>query len=244
MILKQCFAVNNDCYKKNEKINGLPKGIVVHSTAANNKNLKRYVQPVKSQSCYNDVIADLGINANHNDYNNPGKTSTPHAFIGVNLKNEVETYQILPYDICCWGCGSGAKGSYNYNPTARIQFEICEDNLTDKLYFDAVMKEAQEYCAYLCKQFNFGIDSISSHYGAKMEGYAGGNRLDIDHWLIGHNKDMNWFREEVQKILNKDNKIEYSVLVGKYPSKESALQTAKNLKVVFKDVSIISRELL
>ena len=43
MELKKCILTKNNCYKKGQKIN--PKGIVVHSTGANNPNLKRYVQP-------------------------------------------------------------------------------------------------------------------------------------------------------------------------------------------------------
>ena len=56
MELRKCILTKNDCYKKGTKIT--PKGIVVHSTGANNPTLRRYVQP-------DDGI--LGVNKNKND---------------------------------------------------------------------------------------------------------------------------------------------------------------------------------
>lgn len=44
------YATKNDCYKKAQKMT--PKGIVVHSTGANNPYLKRYV----------DAPAEVGVN--------------------------------------------------------------------------------------------------------------------------------------------------------------------------------------
>lgn len=208
LTLKECLFINNNCYKTNEKMsNSKPTGIVVHSTACNNKTLKRYVQPVPEQSYYDEVIADLGKNKYDNHWNNPpekiGRNTCVHAFIGVNAKGKVETYQTLPFDICCWGVGRGERGSYNYNPTARIQFEICEDNLSDVKYFTSAMKEAQEFCAYLCKKFHLTVDKISSHYEAYLGGY-GNAHGDCDHWLSCFEKNMNWFRAEVQKLLDSE----------------------------------------
>ncbi len=208
MILKKCILTANDCYKKGTKMTGgKPTGIVVHSTGANNKTLKRYVQPLKTDKDYAATIADIGTNRYGNDWNRSaaemGRSVCVHAFIGVNAAGVIETYQTLPFDICCWGVGSGKYGSYNYNPQARVQFEICEDGLTDPVYFNAAMKEAQEFCAYLCKQYGFGVDKISSHRESYLAGY-GGNHGDPDHWLKKFGKTMAWFRAEVQKLLDAD----------------------------------------
>lgn len=199
MKVRQCILTKNDCYIKGVKISKVT-GIVVHSTGANNKNLKRYVQPLKTYADYDHIISDIGKNHFGNHWNKGGIQKCVHAFIGVNTKGEVETYQTLPWDFCCWGSGSGKKGSYNYNPTARIQFEICEDNLKDEKYFSAVMKEAQEFCAWLCKKYNLSVDKICSHKEAYQAG-CGTNHSDIDHWLVKFGKDMEWFRAEVQKLL-------------------------------------------
>ncbi len=202
MTLKKCILTANDCYKTGSKISGgKPTGIVVHSTGANNPNLCRYVQPSAGCADYDAVIADLGKNRYSNSWNRSGVGKCVHAFIGKNAAGEVETYQTLPFDICCWGVGSGKKGSYNYNPTARIQFEMCEDALSDATYFNAVMKEAQEFCAYLCEKFGFGVDKISSHYETGLAGY-GSIHSDPHNWLKKYGKDMDWFRTEVQKRLN------------------------------------------
>ena len=235
MVLKKCLFVNNDCYKTHEDItDGVPTGIVVHSTGANNKTLKRYVQPVSSQSNYQEVIKDLGKNIYNNHWNRSsvemGTKVCVHAFIGTNAKGEIETYQVLPFDICCWGIGSGKNGSYNYNPTARVQFEICEDNLTDRNYFDKVMLEAQEFCAYICEQYKLDVSRISSHYESYLAGY-GTAHSDIDHWLKKFGKDMEWFRNEVQKIIDSHNvKTIYRVQVGAFSNKSNAVNLAKELK--------------
>ena len=41
MNLLTCMLTANDCYKTNQWIK--PKGVMVHSTGANNPTLKRYV---------------------------------------------------------------------------------------------------------------------------------------------------------------------------------------------------------
>lgn len=200
MIIRQCILTKNDCYIKGTKISKVT-GIVVHSTGANNKDIKRYVQPLKTYADYDHIIADIGKNHFGNHWNKGGIQKCVHAFIGVNAKGAVETYQTLPWDVCCWGSGSGKNGSYNYNPTARLHFEICEDNLKDEAYFKSAMKEAQELCAYLCQRYNLSVDKICSHAEAYKAGYAN-NHGDCDHWLVKFGKSMDWFRAEVHKLLS------------------------------------------
>ena len=189
MEIRKCILTKNDCYKAAKKIT--PKGIVVHSTGANNPQLKRYVQP-------DDGV--LGANKYANDWNRGGVEKCVHCFIGQDKDGQVRIYQTLPFDFACWGVGSGSKGSYNYNP-AYIQFEICEDDLTDKKYFEAAFGKAIELCAYLVKEFNLSVDNIVSHSEAHKRGY-GSNHGDCDHWLKKFGKDMNWFRAEVKAKLN------------------------------------------
>ena len=188
MEIKKCYLTENDCYKAAKPIT--PKGIVVHSTGANNPYIKRYVQP-------NDGI--LGVNDNNNHWNKGGIEKCVHAFIGKDINANIRCYQTLPFNIACWGCGKGSKGSYNYSP-AYIQFEICEDNLTNESYFNQVFTKAIEFCAYLCKEYNLSVDNIVSHNEASRKGYAS-NHADCDHWLKKFGKDMNWFRAEVKAML-------------------------------------------
>ena len=154
-----CHQTKNPCYIKAEHMT--PKGIVVHSTGANNPTLKRYV----------DCESELGKNQYGNHWNQGGAQKMVHAFIGKDKAGNVAVVNTLPYDMACWGVGRGGKGSYNYDPTGHIQFEICEDDLTDKGYFQAYAL-----------------------------GY-GSNHGDPHHWLSKFGMTMDDFRQAVEELL-------------------------------------------
>ncbi len=192
MNLQKCILTNNDCYKtaKPMKI----RGIMVHSTGVNNPYLKRYVQP-------ND--GKLGKNQNGNHWNQPkpdGRSVCVHAFIGRLENGEIATYQTLPFTMQAWHCGGSGNNGY-------ISFEICEDNLQDKIYFKQVYQEAVEFCVYLCKQFHLTAQDIICH----AEGYKLGiasNHSDVLHWFSKHNVTMDDFRKDVQNGLESKNSDE------------------------------------
>ena len=198
----KAYAVKNLCYIAAQKM--VPQGIVVHSTGANNPNLKRYV----------DAVDEVGVNQYGNHWNTAkpgGRKVCVHAFIGYDKNKEVRVAEILPLDICCWGVGKGKKGSYNTNP-AYIQFEICEDGLKDKTYYQKAFAVAAEYCADLCKTHNISIDKIVGHCEAYRLGY-GSNHGDPEHWMKNFGETMDDFRNKVSEILKtkevkKENKEE------------------------------------
>ncbi|MCM1546801.1 MAG: peptidoglycan recognition protein family protein [Ruminococcus sp.] len=181
----QIFAEKSDCYKSAKKMT--PKGIVVHSTGCNNPNIKRYVAP-------DDGI--IGENTNGNSMNEPNQDVCVHAIIGKDKNGNVKCYQILPWNYCCWGVGSGSKGSYNYDP-AYIQFEMCEDGLTDKNYCKACYNKAVELCAYICKKYNISVNNIVSHHEAGKNG-MGSSHIDPDNWWSKHGFTMDGFRKAVE----------------------------------------------
>jgi N-acetylmuramoyl-L-alanine amidase CwlA len=229
MEIRKCMLTNNDCYKKAQKIT--PKGIVVHSTDANNPYLKRYVQP-------DDGV--LGANQYNNSWNRGGIDKCVHAFIGKDKNGVVRVYQTLPFNYACWGVGNGSKGSYNYNP-AYIQFEICEDALIDKKYFTEAFNAAIEFCAYLVKKYNLDVDDVVSHSEAHAKGF-GSNHGDCDHWLKKFGKDMNWFRAEVKAKLTPETNTLYRVRktwadaksqIGAYKSLDNAKKACKSGYSVF-----------
>ena len=237
MILKYCLMVNSKCYKDQILMNGKPQGIVVHSTGANNPYLKRYIQPADGYPNYDNILSDLGVNKYHNDWNKIDTKSNPnyvcpHAIIGKNDKDEIECYQILPYEFCCYGCGKGDKGSYNTNPPY-IQFEICEDDLTNPKYFEQVMDVAIEYCATLVVLYDIPIKNIVSHKEAHKLGYAS-NHADIEHWANRYGWTMGLFRDKVtEKVaeLKPEKQIFYRVQVGAYNNKQNAEMMLNKLKV-------------
>ena len=217
----KAHAVKNLCYIAAQKM--VPKGIVVHSTGANNPYLKRYV----------DAPEEVGANQYGNHWNMAmpeGRKVCVHAFIGYDKNKEIRVAELLPLDICCWGVGSGKKGSYNYNP-AYIQFEICEDNLADKTYYEKAFAVAAEYCAELCRKYEIRLDNIVGHYEAYRLGY-GCNHGDPDHWMKKFGETMDDFRNRVSEILKsngekRENKEE-TVIESKTIEKGDLVSIANN----------------
>lgn len=185
----QYYQTKNPCYKAGKRIT--PRGIVVHSTGANNPNIKRYVGP-------DDGI--LGKNKYGNHWNKSTATKCVHAFIGKVADGSLAIYQTLPWDFRCWGVGSGPKGSYN---NTHIQFEICEDGKTDEAYYREAFALAARLCAYLCQQFGIKPENVVGHYEAHDAGY-GSNHGDPRNWQIKHGGSMNAFRAEVAALLGQE----------------------------------------
>lgn len=191
----KAYAAKNLCYIAAQKM--VPQGIVVHSTGANNPYLKRYV----------DASNEVGVNQYGNHWNTDkpdGRKVCVHAFIGYDKDENIRVAEILPLDICCWGVGKGSKGSYNYDP-AYIQFEICEDNLTDKTYYEKAFTVAAQYCAELCKKYSISVDKIVGHCEAYRLGY-GSNHSDPEHWMKKFGETMDDLRYRVSEIL-KSNEV-------------------------------------
>lgn len=190
MEILRSYAVKNLCFIAAKTM--VPQGIVVHSTGANNPNLKRYV----------DCPEELGVNRYGNHWNTPkpsGRKVCVHAFIGYDKNKTVRVAEILPLDICCWGVGKGSKGSFNYDP-AYIQFEICEDGLYNETYYRRAFTLAAEYCAYLCGRFDLSVENIVSHKEAYEKGY-GSNHGDPEHWMRNFGENMDDFRQKVAALL-------------------------------------------
>lgn len=184
MEIIKAHLTKNDCYKTARKANHI--GILVHSTGAVNKNLKRYV----------DSPDRLGKNQYNNTWNRPDTDKCVHAFIGYDKDKKVIVAETLPLEYACWGSGKGKKGSYNYNPTAHIQFEICQGSNTDKTYYKQAITVAEEYCAYLCKKYGWTADNITSHREAAEAGYAS-NHGDPCSWMKHFDDSMDKFRARV-----------------------------------------------
>jgi len=186
MRLYQQYATNNACYKKG--IKQKQKKLMLHSTGANNPKLSRYVQPDDGR---------LGVNRYNNSFNTPypgGRSVCVHAFIGKLADGTIATYQTLPWDMQGWHAGK-QKG----NQTC-IGVEICEDNLQDRTYFNAVYKEAVELFAYLCKMFDLTEKDIICHSEGYKQGIAS-NHGDVMHWFPKHGKSMDTFRADVKALL-------------------------------------------
>lgn len=206
------YQTKNPCYTNGRRIT--PSGIVVHSTGANNPKLKRYVGP-------DDGI--LGVNKNGNHWNKSTATKCVHAFIGKVADGSLKIYQTLPWDYRCWGVGSGEKGSYN---ASHIQFEICEDDLTNENYYREAFDLAARLCAYLCQEYGIKAANVVGHYEAAAAGY-GNNHADPRNWQKKFGGSMAAFRDQVTALMNGES-ITADVITSKAEqSTEKAEQSTK-----------------
>lgn len=216
MNLKKLFCTKNACYIFGAKRK--PKGIMVHSTGANNPRLSRYVGPddgLLGKNRYNNhwnVYHPGGRDIGPHPYVSSGKGTCKtcggrqiavHGFIGKLLNGDVATYQTLPWDFEGWHSGSGRLGNArNANNNGYIGFEICEDGLNDPVYFAAVYREAVELCAMLCKEYGIAPEkpTLICHSEGNALGIAS-NHGDVMHWFPKHGKSMDTFRADVKKAM-------------------------------------------
>ena len=188
------ILTHNDCYKAGRTIT--PRGVMIHSTGANNPHLSRYVPG-------ND---EIGRNTSGNHWDMSGTTACVHAFIGKLADGSVGVVQTLPWNRRGWHCGKGSRGSAN---DTHISFEICEDGLQEASYFSAVYQAAVELTADLCKQY--GLDpEVDGVVICHSEGHARGiasNHADVMHWFPIHGKGMNTFRADVARVMEGEKEM-------------------------------------
>lgn len=187
------IATENRAYKRGERIT--PNGIVVYSTASNNTELRRYVQP--------DPDGTIGKNQYGNHWNQPSADKCMHGFLGARLDGSLAFAQTLPWDYRCWGCGGGESGSYN---DSHLQFEVCEDGLDDPAYYWAAVDAAAEVCAMLCRQYGIKTRRIVSHKEAAAALYASGH-VDPEHWMDNFGDNMDAFRARVAALIGEDTTV-------------------------------------
>lgn len=203
-----CMMTQSTCYRNTTRMT--PLGVLWHSTGAKNPNLCRYVQPDDDAKDRDEMIKILGKNQYGNDWNHVERWAGLNCWIGKLADGTVSTVQTLPWDFKPWGCGSGDKGTCN---TCWIQFEICEDDLTDPYYFNEAYKEACEVTAYLCKMFcidpkgyvNFkgiSVPTILCHQDSYKYG-LGCNHSDIYNWFPKYGKNMETVRNDVKELMDK-----------------------------------------
>lgn len=201
-----CMQTQSTCYKGTRT---MPvKGVLWHSTGANNPNLKRYVQPSDNAPDREQMLKILGKNANGNDWNHIYRKAGLNAWVGKLADGTVTSVQTMPWNYRPWGCGSGSNGSCN---DYWIQFEICEDSMTDPVYFQQAYEEAVQLTAYLCTLY--GLDPTgTTKYGrlkvpvilCHQDSYKlglGSNHGDIYLWFQKHGKDMDDVRRDVKAAM-------------------------------------------
>ena len=180
MRLHRALLTHNDCYLRGRTIR--PRGVMVHSTGANNPYLRRYIAPDDGR---------LGTPSPRH-WNQGGVGACVHAMIGKLADGSVCTYQTLPWTMRGWHCGRSGNDTH-------IAFEICEDGLTDEGYFHATYQAAVDLTAYLCRRFS--LDPLADGVVlCHSEGYKRGiasNHADVMHWWGRYGVSMDNFRRDV-----------------------------------------------
>lgn len=205
-----CPMTQSTWYK--ETYTQTPVGVLWHSTGANNPTIKRYVQPSDNASDRDYWLNIIGKNPYGNDWNHTDQDAGVNFWIGKLADGSVSAVQVAPLNYRPWGCGSGSNGSCN---NGWVQFEICEDSLSDESYFNKVYQEGVEITAYVCK--TYGIDpygksacgntivpNITCHSESHSYG-CGSNHSDVMHWFNRYGKTMQDVRDDVSELLGSYN---------------------------------------
>ena len=217
MRLRRQLLTRNECYITGKTIR--PKGVMVHSTGANNPRVARYVPGDD----------EMGRNTGGNHGNQPrpgGRQECVHAFVGKFADGQAGVVQTLPWTMRGWHSGSGKKGSAQ---NTHIGFEICEDGLSDPEYFRAVYREAVELTAMLCREY--GLDPLADgvvicHAEGHRRGIAS-NHGDVLHWWPKFGKSMDDFRADVAQAMRGEDEVvtyeQWKEYMDRYEKERAAL---------------------
>lgn len=207
-----CMMTTSTCYQQTTQME--IKGVLWHSTGANNPTIKRYVQPSDDDPNRAELLNIIGVNIYGNDWNHIYNRAGLNCWIGQLEDGTVATVQTMPWNYKPWGCGSGPRGSCN---NGWIQFEICEDSLKDAEYFQKVYEEACQLTAYLCSMYGIDPNGTVSYNGIQVPTILchadssklglGSNHGDINHWFPKFGKSMETVRSDVAAIMAGNNEI-------------------------------------
>ena len=210
MNLRKQYMTRNECFQRGKFFS--PAGVMLHSTGANNPRLSRYVQPDDGR---------LGKNPYENHFNTPrpgGRKVCPHAIIGRLADDTIAVYQLLPWEMAGWHAGGSANDTH-------IGFELCEDALTDGVYFLQLYHKAVELTAHLCREFQ--LDPLQDGVViCHSEGYRRGiasNHADVLHWFSRHGKTMEDFRADVAREMEEQSTMtqtQFDALMEKWLARQ------------------------
>lgn len=187
------FMVRNDCFREDRTIK--VKGIVVHSTATPGKMADSWYVPWNKSFEKGETYREVCV----------------HAFLDDN-----GVVQYLPWTHRGWHAGGPANNTH-------IGFEICEPadivynekhDAIDEIdvdgtceYFEKAYNNAVKLCVLLCIQFDLTEEDIVCHCEAHELGIASDHQ-DVMHWWKFYGKNMDDFRADVKKGLEKYKSLE------------------------------------
>lgn len=191
MKIVENMAVNNPCYRNGSQMT--PKGGMVHSVGVPQPDPLVFVKNWQSS------------NAN----------TCVHAVVG----KDAVAYQLLPWNIKAWHCGSGSKGSGN---NTLISLEMTEpatikytggaswielaSGANTKAHVLATYANAVQFFADICKKYGFNPEDsnvIMTHSEGYRKGIAS-NHGDVEHIWSKFGLTMDQFRQDIKKAVDGD----------------------------------------
>lgn len=214
-----CPQTQSDWYKGTSPGTYVPVGILYHSTGCVNPYLKRYVAVSDNVSAETKALWNkrLGVGWGTDWNHKSGVNAGLHFWVGKDGNNQVASvfcggkyggdFSSNMDNTCTrrgWGCASGSNGSCNgmrvvHPKTGKIvqgvwlQFEMCEDNLTNKQYYEECIEEAIAISAYLCDRYGINpigtvktasglvVPTLNNHFQSYLQ-RLGSNHYDIFNW--------------------------------------------------------------
>lgn len=183
------MATQNPCYKAGVGIT--PKGGMIHSVGCPQPDPLIFVK----------------------NWQSSGASVCVHAVVG---KDSV-VYQLLPWNMKGWHCGSGPKGSGN---NTLISIEMTEpasikytsgatwietgNGANTKSHVLATYANAVQFFAYICSKYGFNPEDsnvLMSHHEGNSKGIAS-NHGDVEHIWNKFGLTMNQFRKDVKKAMS------------------------------------------
>ena len=172
MSVTNLYCTQNDCYKAGAKLVSVDY-LIVHSPAV-------YPTIIRAQS---------GAGGGwYKRWNKAGVEKLVHGFI-----DDTGVYNFAPYDLACWQIGN------NWGNSHCIGYELCELDTAEE--FGWVWSYAIQHYADLCRKYGLTADRILGHCEAHDRGFAS-NHSDPEPYFARFGKNMDDFRNDVQKILN------------------------------------------
>ena len=187
------WLTENPCFlwaKEKNRVRA-PRGVMVHSTGANNPRLSRYIAPDDGE---------MGPPSSRH-WNQENGNKGVHAFVGQLADGTAAVRQTLPWDYEGWHCAGKANRTH-------IGFECCEDAIDpDKLecwqYFRDVYRQAALLTAHLCARYHLDPGApgvVICHCEGHKLGVAS-NHADVLHWWPRFGRNMDDFRRDVRTLM-------------------------------------------
>ena len=182
------MATQNPCYKAGVSIT--PKGGMIHSVGCPQPDPLVFVK----------------------NWQSGGASVCVHAVVG----KDAVVYQLLPWNMKGWHCGSGPKGSGN---NTLVSIEMTEqasikytggsawietgNGANTKSHVLATYANAVQFFAYICKKFGFNPEDsnvLMSHHEGNVKGIAS-NHGDVEHIWNKFGLSMSQFRKDVKTVM-------------------------------------------